>query len=324
MSAAGVAADEMVKSLSATIDQALENQLPYGEPCALVDFPLHGNVGDHAIWLGQREALGRTGHKVVYACGPSTWRRQEMAAALQGATILLSGGGSLGDLWPLHQRLREEVIAAFPRSRIVQLPQSIEFRDRRNLERARGVFDAHPDLTLLVRDRRSLEIAASQFRAPARLCPDMAFALGPLPRVGQPRHDVVWLAREDQERPQRSPLLDGLDVERTDWVSNPPAESLPPQLELYDALATAHLERGRRLLSRGDVVLTDRLHGHILSVLMGIPNVVLDNSYGKVRGFYGSWTDRCAIARLVEPDDDVTTALDELRPVRSFRDNLGT
>ena len=43
-------------------------------------------------------------------------------------------------------------------------------------------------------------------------------------------------------------------------------------------------------LARGKVVVTDRLHGHILSVLMNKPNVILDNSYGKVFNYHAAWT----------------------------------
>jgi pyruvyl transferase EpsO len=58
----------------------------------------------------------------------------------------------------------------------------------------------------------------------------------------------------------------------------------------FAPLAKQRLARGCRILSSGRVVITDRLHGHILSLLLGIPHVLLDNSYGKVRSFYESWT----------------------------------
>ncbi|WP_276524270.1 polysaccharide pyruvyl transferase family protein, partial [Enterobacter hormaechei] len=48
------------------------------------------------------------------------------------------------------------------------------------------------------------------------------------------------------------------------------------------ARARRRVERGLRLLSRGERIVTDRLHGHILSLLLGIPHVVLDNDYGKL------------------------------------------
>ena len=48
--------------------------------------------------------------------------------------------------------------------------------------------------------------------------------------------------------------------------------------------------RGCRLLSRGHQVITDRLHAHILCLLMGIPHVVVDNNYGKLGSFLEAWT----------------------------------
>jgi exopolysaccharide biosynthesis predicted pyruvyltransferase EpsI len=37
---------------------------------------------------------------------------------------------------------------------------------------------------------------------------------------------------------------------------------------------------------------------------MGIPNVLLDNSYGKNRGLYEAWTHRYEIARFAEGPDE--------------------
>ena len=53
----------------------------------------------------------------------------------------------------------------------------------------------------------------------------------------------------------------------------------------YDALAQQRIDRGLRLLGSARFVITDRLHGHILCTLMGIPHAVLDNSYGKIARF---------------------------------------
>jgi pyruvyl transferase EpsO len=38
------------------------------------------------------------------------------------------------------------------------------------------------------------------------------------------------------------------------------------------------------------VVITDRLHAHILSLLLDLPHAVLDNSYGKLHRFLDAWT----------------------------------
>lgn len=54
------------------------------------------------------------------------------------------------------------------------------------------------------------------------------------------------------------------------------------------------------MLSRGRVVVTDRLHGAILAAQMGIPTVALDSSYGKV---HASMVERLCDTGLVQVAD---------------------
>jgi len=50
------------------------------------------------------------------------------------------------------------------------------------------------------------------------------------------------------------------------------------------------------MFARHNLIITDRLHGHILAVLMDMPTLVLDNSYGKNSRYASVWTER---SRLV-------------------------
>jgi exopolysaccharide biosynthesis predicted pyruvyltransferase EpsI len=86
-----------------------------GNRCALVDFPTHFNVGDSAMWLGERALLREAR---VSIADLQSFLEDELAERLPKGTILLHGGGNLGDLWPDHQQLRERIINAFPRHRI--------------------------------------------------------------------------------------------------------------------------------------------------------------------------------------------------------------
>jgi pyruvyl transferase EpsO len=45
-------------------------------------------------------------------------------------------------------------------------------------------------------------------------------------------------------------------------------------------------------------VVTDRLHAHLLALLLGIPHVVLDNSYGKLHHFIAAWTHESPLVHL--------------------------
>jgi pyruvyl transferase EpsO len=309
----------LIANLRERIDQTLRPLLDGARSAALLDFPNHPNVGDSAIWLGELAYLRSLGPLPLrYTCDVDSYSRATLAARVRGGIILLSGGGNLGDLWEPSQRLRERVITDFPDTPIVQLPQSIHFRSRSALQRAKRVFDAHPALTLLVRDGTSLALARNEFRNPSHLCPDMAFWLGPLARPCAQTKDIIWLSRTDAESggPMEAGMAAG--VERIDWLAEPMTglrrlkRWLDRQLLLHPRLSSGsmavhsgvcaqvarqRLSRGCYLLASSRAVLTDRLHGHILSVLLGIPQFLLDNSTGKVRNFYETWTSGLPLVR---------------------------
>ena len=310
--AAGIHLD-VRRHLLAVVGQLIEP----GTRCALVDFPRHANVGDSAIWLGERALLTGLGADVVYVADLHTFSEAGLSERLPTGTILLHGGGNLGDLWPDHQKLREQIIRAFPGHRIIQLPQSVHFGDSAGLDRAREVFDAHPDLLLLLRDHRSLLVARRAFRAPSMLCPDSALALSQLPRCTRPGHRILWLSRADHEAAHHTEPDLAADVHRTDWTGQQGADdawiaafqtvardlqaastdrcggvtsrSRGDLTRSYDRHAALHLLRGCRLLTSAQAVVTDRLHAHLLCLLLGLPHVVLNDRHGKVRSYWETW-----------------------------------
>jgi len=95
---------------------------------------------------------------------------------------------------------------------------------------------------------------------------------------------VLALMRTDKERVDSTPALPaGTFV--CDWLEDDDGLSGD-----HAALATARVARGLRLLSRGQTIATDRLHGHILALLLDIPHIVFDNDYGKIGRYVATWT----------------------------------
>jgi exopolysaccharide biosynthesis predicted pyruvyltransferase EpsI len=320
-------------TLSDRIGATLDPMIGGYSDCALVGFPDSSNVGDSAIWLGELAWLRDRGVRVAYRCHERDYDANILAGSSPGGVILLHGGGNLGDLWPRLQRLRERVIQDFPHRAIVQLPQTIHFRDRGALARARDVFDAHPDLTIAVRDTASLDVARREFQCRTVLCPDMAFYLGDLSAPRKTDVDVLWLRRTDLEALPDKDAIDGAGTVVTDWLDarspvvrqvreavQPFLRRHPRRLRMlrryaeatFDYQARARMNFGCRLLTGGKVVITDRLHGHILSVLLGIPHVVLDNSYGKLRHFHETWTRSMPLVRWAESPAEARAAAEEL------------
>lgn len=317
--------DPLSLRLAARVDEVLAPLIPAGSTCALLGFPTSSNVGDSAIWLGQRVHLARRGVTVAYVSDVATYAPGELRRRLPRGPILLSGGGNLGDMWPEHQRFRETVIRDFPDYPIVQLPQTIHFQESTGLDRVRRILEEHPAFTLLLRDHESLALARRALEVPSALCPDMAFALGPLARPSAARRPVLWLAREDLEARGETALDFSGDVVRIDWLDGEAhgvrrlakglrrrlarrTRSLPALARrlagIREGAAEDHLRRGCALLSSGRAVITDRLHGHVLSLLLGIPHVLLDTRHGKTRAFYETWTRESSLACFAESDGD--------------------
>jgi len=309
------------------------------EPCALIGFHDYQNVGDHAIWLGQRELLRRLNAGLVYAASASTFSEAALRARMPRGTILLQGGGNFGDLWAL-QPFREKLITMFPEYRIIQLPQSICFLDARNLERTKAVIGRHSNFVLLVRDQRSLEIAEQHFNTALALCPDMAIGLGPLPSVRKPAIDILWLYRDDKECAERLTIALPANQESADWataegafthraalqlirkwqVLSPRGVGIAVQLSIFDAIAWRRLRFGLALLDKARVIVTNRLHGHILGLLSAKPHVVLGDRYGKIESFYKTWTRSAISVRFAQSCEEAArTAVQMLDAAPSNR-----
>ena len=310
--------DALLAGLRSTLRDAVATALDGAVRVAMVDYPNHTNVGDHAIWAGARALLAELGVEVAYVADHASYSARRLRRRTGRGPVLLHGGGSFGDVWPAFQAFRERVVADGHDRRVVVLPQSIEFRDPVALGRARQVLGAHPDLVLVARDATSRAFAVEHF-AGARVlsAPDTALMLDlerPAPSV-----DVVWLSRTDAER-TRAAVGEELDVATVDWTGHAAGESgwtpayqrlhaltwnwgrrarryprlwpllYPGLARGYERLAQERVGVGVELLGRSRVVVTDRLHAHILSLLMGIPHVVLDTGYGKLDRFIAAWT----------------------------------
>jgi len=319
MTAVGV-----VERLGAELDRVLDPLVPRGSRCALLDFPTYHNPGDAAIWLGAEAWLRRRGADVVYRADLRSFDGAALRRQVRDGIVLLNGGGNFGDLYPAHQRFRELVLRGAPDNPVIQLPQSVDFTDSRGAQRAKATIEQHAGLTLLVRDHGSLATAKALFDTDVLLCPDMAFSLGRLEVAARAETDVLWLLRDDREAVDGRPRpVAGLV---RDWQGATPGSGrwraplwaatragarllgsalrgLPPGRPdrltglLFGRIADEQLDHAVRVLSLGRILVTDRMHGHILGCLLGLPQVLLDSVTGKVGRYHETWTADIACVR---------------------------
>jgi pyruvyl transferase EpsO len=268
--------------------------LPVDRPLVYLDYPVHLNFGDLLIMRGTERFYADHGHRVLLRSAYMNFLERARSRISSQTILVMHGGGNFGDLYPVHQNFREEIVRRFPDNRIVILPQSVHFSSAMEQERSARVFRQHRDLVLCVRDHNSLAHVRARFTHNSVLMPDMAHQL--------------W--RGYQPQPSEHPGQAEMQQQAMDWLDFNPRWScwiFGRILELH----TLEGKYGRELGSRAlwyrycemlhryvesrfreySEILTSRLHGMIFGLLLGKRVRYLDNSYGKLSGYARTWFD---------------------------------
>lgn len=290
----------------------------------VVGCPDYGNLGDQAIAFAERYFIERsTGVAPTMLYGPleQYWDflKKEVKA---DDVICLQGGGNMGTLYESYENERLAMIERFKRNRIVLFPQTISYgstaHERRYIKHLRRIYESHPDLHLVARERMSLERMNALFpNANIRLTPDIVLSLSPFVDTEPVEREGLCLClRADKERRLRKDiaevLVDAADGRfgasfRTDTM-HPSNYLSPEEGELAVRAKIAEL-------SRAKLVVTDRIHGMIFCALSGTPCIALDNSNGKV-GMEYEWLRGLSYMRFARDADEAAKLLnsDDIKP----------
>lgn len=252
--------------------------------------PDYGNLGDQAIAYAERLYLTRhLSCPTVMLYGPLQRQWRALVAQVHPEDIIcLQGGGSLGTLYECYENERLAIIDKFRRNKILLFPHTFSYGEsdyeHRYLQHMRTVYNRHPDLHLIAREKMSYNRMRECFpNADIVLTPDIVLSLSPQTSEGSIRQGIYLCLREDKERKMGANGLDIINraankrfevVIRTDTMY--PSNFLTP--EEGEAAVRAKIAE----LSRAQLVITDRIHGMIFCALSGTPCIALDNSNGKV------------------------------------------
>lgn len=290
------------------------------QPTVLLDVPLHSNVGDSLITLGELRLIRLLkGSAASIPLRHVSSREDDVDATISripdGANVLFQGGGNFGDMWPKSHMYRLEVTRKLSyRTNIIWLPQSIWFQDphgRIAQDTHRVLRDHKP--AVLLRDHASLKRFRQLFDQIPILCPDLGLCADVQPST-RLRSDVeCHLMRRDIEATtcRSKPEENGFGV---DWNDSPRSKGIRsvldriarriirlsplaparhPFLEFwaFTHLAQSRVQRGIALFGSAEVIHTSRLHAAILALLTGRGVRLEDNSYGKVSGVFETWSE---------------------------------
>lgn len=291
----------------------------------------YGNLGDIAITEAQIEFIGRTlpQYIVIPVEINKTYRMIKTIKKIiqPNDVITIIGGGNMGDRYEGFENLRRNIIRTFPKNKIVSFPQTIDFSDTKNGEKrftdTRKSYSSHTNLHLFARESISYQIMEDSFKDNfVNLVPDIVLSLK-VPVNNQNKRDgIIFCLREDSEINIESNIKDSMINEITNNYSR--VSFLDTHIRIDNEQYLYFKEAFRDLLkefSNSELVITDRLHGMIFSVITGTPCIVLPNINHKIIGTYNDWLKNLDYINLIENINDIDIFLKEVEKMLKIDTN---
>lgn len=321
----------MVKKLNhANLMVDLKNSLekihsivPKGSSIAYFDYPVHFNIGDLLIYLGTVQFFEESGYNIVYSCCDKAEDDSNFIDLPPDVIVMMHGGGNFGDLYSKHQKLREKIIQDYPENRVVILPQSIHFSNNEELRKSAEIFKTHTDVHICCRDLFSYD-EAFNFSNNVYMLPDMAHCLWGSILLEKIRENIVEIKvpktliqnRIDKENSKQEfghlynnyctyDWYDDLPISSRIYSSVISRISKLPILKKINGFIEAQWRKQAlksvcnacASITKYDNFVTNRLHGHIFSMLLSMEHEPLDNSYGKISRYQAAWTKNSPIIK---------------------------
>lgn len=279
----------------------------------LLDTPIHGNLGDHAIVQAQKQLLSGLGFKVLDIPQIILMNREKGFASVipRNKTIFLPGGGFIGYLWPEEEYEVRKIIQSFPNHRIIIFPQTVTFDmetpDGREFMRvSHKIYSSHKNLTIFVRDTQSRDFMQEYMPDVKSIyVPDTVTMFRPgLPEIS--RHDILFSLRNDKEKAISDDMVTILEELVKKRFPGEKIRTTDNVVEggVFPWMREERLSQKLMEYASAKLVITDRLHGMLMAAITNTHCIAFDNSNGKVGAQY-EWIRRNSYIHMVHNMDEL-------------------
>lgn len=258
----------------------------------LLGTPEYGNLGDHAIAIAELELLKKNfeNYKIIEITQENLqWDMKGISSNIQADDLLIyTGGGFIGSLYlETGGKYLRKILQQFKNNKIIIMPATIYYNDTdvgmKEMKYDFELWNSCSDLTICVRDIGSKKILekCSNRNFNYNLIPDMVLSLSY--QVTTRREGIGVLFREDQEKNNNiKPEQIKNIIEKQGICCKNMSTRVPYNVEpeLRNKEVLLKLEE----ISNVKLVITDRLHGLIFSIITGTPCIAIDNVSKKLSG----------------------------------------
>jgi pyruvyl transferase EpsI len=285
----------------------------------LIGTPIHGNLGDHAIAIAERQLIAEYAKdfELIEITMP-VYRAKSKAIkhfVTKNDFLIISGGGWLGTIWKHNEDAVRSALIYFPDNRILIMPQTIYFDESKEgmveKEKSKKIFSSHENLTICLRDLKSYNfVLNNNFVKDKTKCfyvPDVALAFD-CNIEKQSRKGALLCFRQDREN-----VMDFMDrrkiknsLRKIGLKTNYTTTVYLHQILLDER--TKAVDEKLREYAGSRIVVTDRLHSMIFAAITGTPCIAFDNKTAKVKGVY-NWIKDLEYIRFVSSVDEAISVM---------------
>lgn len=268
-----------------------------GTRCAvLMSTPIHGNLGDQAIVYAEYGFLKQCGINNIIEVDRFSYENCKTVIqrlVKKNDLIVVCGGGNMGSLWPEEDDIIREIVNIYNMNQIVIFPQTCYYdqtlESKRRLEKNFFTYSKCEQLTVALRDEKSYSFFRKKFPGiRSILVPDIVLSCEPKMKK-QERKDILLCFRNDIEKNITGEALKNIKKM---------LENNSLTYKFTDTVVKKYIYKSRREkilrnkwneFETAKLVITDRLHGMIFSVITQTPCIAINNVNGKVGHVYSKW-----------------------------------
>lgn len=291
----------------------------YGYCIIFISVPIHGNLGDQAIVYSQYKFFESIGLKEniieIRSCDFNMFNDVIQEYIIDKDVIVIDGGGNMGTLWIEEEYRIREIIKKYNKNKIIIFPETVYYSNdefgAKEFEISKEVYKKHENLYICVRDINSYNLIKEEYKpACIEYVPDIVLYLDIL-SFNEDRKDAILCIRKDKEKIIDTQLikkiekklsLNNIRIKYSTTVIEKLVRKKDRERELYIKW---------KEFASAKIVITDRLHGMIFSVITGTPCIALNNSNGKVKGVY-EWIRELPYVIFCDDNSNIEESIDKL------------
>ena len=177
------------------------------------------------------------------------------------------------------EKVHRIIVKSFPNNRIVFFPQTVKYSSEKEAFKTAKIYNAHKHILFMARDNHSYKTATTYFTGVrVKLMPDIVTTLIGTSVPKQERKGVFYCIRHDSEKMfsdvQIKQTFSSLRTDNDEWGDTTLAKNEQCTPQVIDSIISH--------FSRYKLIVTDRFHGTIFSLVASTPVIVIPTIDHKV------------------------------------------